>query len=299
PIANTQKHGHDGVPGQRRRFDEPAASPRHHRLPRLEGPGPARLVALCRQARGPAPVRGVAYRTAAGSPKTAPRGKIPYVEFSDSSCSSSGDDGEGAGTGALGDSGLIIKALTERGLLADLNARLDGEGRARDLGVRSLMEDRLCFYHGWERWTQNYYTMRDHIFGALPYPLRVVIGLLAYRGTVATLHGQGTGRYSGEEIAAFRREVWEGVDALLAASRDKARAARGNNEEGEGKEPFWILGGEGPTEADATVFGFVVSVLICTAGPDSQKVVKGFPVILEYAERIQDRYFPDYEKWTL
>ncbi|KAK7942409.1 uncharacterized protein PG986_011522 [Apiospora aurea] len=239
---------------------------------------------------------GVAYRTAAGSPKTAPRGKIPYVELGTDSSASSGAGDDELGGDKLGDSGLIIEALTERGLLPDLNARLDGETRARDLGVRSLMEDRLCFYHGWERWTQNYYTMRDHIFGALPYPLRVVIGLLAYRGTVATLHGQGTGRYSGEEIAAFRREVWEGVDALLRASRDKARAARDTRDEG---KPFWILGGEGPTEADATVFGFVVSVLICTAGPDSQKVVKGLPVILEYAERIQDRYFPDYEKWTL
>lgn len=77
---------------------------------------------------------GLAYRTAAGSPKTAPRGKIPYVEFS-------------TGEESLGDSGLIVQALTERGLLPDLNARLDGEGRARDLAVRAMMEDRLCFYH--------------------------------------------------------------------------------------------------------------------------------------------------------
>lgn len=80
---------------------------------------------------------GLAYRTAGGSPKTAPRGKIPYVEFSPSP--QQGD--------ALGDSGLIIRALTERGLLPDLNARLGGEERARDLAVRAMLEDRLCFYH--------------------------------------------------------------------------------------------------------------------------------------------------------
>lgn len=33
--------------------------------------------------------------------------------------------------------------------------------------------------------------------------------------------------------------------------------------------------------------------------PDSREVVKGFPVVLEYAERIHDRYFPDYEKWAV
>lgn len=31
--------------------------------------------------------------------------------------------------------------------------------------------------------------------------------------------------------------------------------------------------------------------------PDSQKVVRGFPVVVEYATRIQERYFPDYERW--
>ncbi|KAK8052658.1 hypothetical protein PG996_011959 [Apiospora saccharicola] len=237
----------------------------------------------------------LAYRTAVGSPKTAPRGKIPYVEFS-------------SGEESLGDSGLIVKALTERGLLPDLNAQLDGEGRAKDLAVRAMMEDRLCFYHGWERWTQNYYTMRDHIFAAMPYPLRVVIGLLAHRGMVATLHGQGTGRYTAEEIASFRLEIWESINSLLTASRDKARArARGSSRspgvvwEGEvgGKGEGAFLGlGRGGAYA-----GGCDGVWVCgqrfDLGPDSQAVVKGFPVILEYADRIQDRYFPDYEKWTL
>lgn len=31
------------------------------------------------------------------------------------------------------------------------------------------------------------------------------------------------------------------------------------------------------------------------SAPESQKVVKSFPTILDYARRIHDRYFPDYE----
>lgn len=90
---------------------------------------------------------------------------------------------------------------------------------------------------------------------ALPYPVQLVVGLLAYRENMKRLHGQGTGRFSAEEIAAFRREVWESFDALLAVSRRKAKDT----------ETFWILGGDGPTEADATVFGFVAAVLVCKA----------------------------------
>lgn len=35
----------------------------------------------------------------------------------------------------------------------------------------------------------------------------------------------------------------------------------------------------------------------CPRAPDSQKVVKGLPTVVEYAERIHDRYFPDYKRW--
>jgi hypothetical protein len=28
-------------------------------------------------------------------------------------------------------------------------------------------------------------------------------------------------------------------------------------------------------------------------------MVKGFPILVEYATRIHDRYFPDYEKGTI
>ena len=85
--------------------------------------------------------------------------------------------------------------------------------------------------------------------------MRVLIGSLIYRSSVKTLHGQGTGRYTADEIRAFRREIWESVNGLLVS------AEGGTVSDG----PFWLFGGDQPTEADATLFGFIVSVLICTA----------------------------------
>ena len=101
----------------------------------------------------------------------------------------------------------------------------------------------------------NYYTMRDHILSALPWPMRVLVGNLIYRSSTKALHGQGTGRYAADEIRAFRREIWESINGLLVSSTPRTA----------GNSPFWILGEEQPTEADATLFGFIVSVLICTA----------------------------------
>lgn len=225
---------------------------------------------------------GIKYAVDVGSPRTAPKGKVPYVEFGN------GDDDNNKEQ--IGDSGLIIKTLVQQGALPDLNAALSGAERARDLALRALLEDKLYFYHMWERWIVNYYAMRDHILQALPYPVRVVVGLIVHRGAKATLHGQGTGRYGADEIAAFRREIWESINELLLEARRNS---------GEGKDPFWVFGGGQPSEADAALFGFIVSVLISTAAPDSQRVVKEFPVIIDYAERIQDQYFPDYEKWSV
>ncbi|KAI0469116.1 hypothetical protein F4859DRAFT_516466 [Xylaria cf. heliscus] len=220
---------------------------------------------------------GVSYKAEVGSPRSGPKGKIPYVEISH----------EAGNKETLGDSGLIINALCENGGLSDLNARLSKAERAHDLALRSMLEDKLIFYQGWERWTQNYYTMRDHVLWPIPWPIRVFVGSMIYRSTVATLHGQGTGRFTAEEIALFRHEIWESCADLLLESKTKTRPATG--------EPFWVLGGPEPTEADATLFGFIVSTVLATAGPDSQAVVRSFPVLLDYACRIQERYFPEYE----
>ncbi|KAK7426487.1 hypothetical protein QQZ08_007082 [Neonectria magnoliae] len=50
-------------------------------------------------------------------------------------------------------------------------------------------------------------------------------------------------------------------------------------------------------DADATVFGFVAGSLVCEAAPTTAKIVRSYPVVVKYAERIHQKFFPDYEKW--
>jgi hypothetical protein len=83
--------------------------------------------------------------------------------------------------------------------------------------------------------------------------------MLAYRKTMATLHGQGTGRFSGLEIAAFRESIWRDISSLLVESRTKSASSKDES------ECFWLLGGDQPTEADATLYGFIIGALICHA----------------------------------
>lgn len=215
----------------------------------------------------------IPYRLAAGSPRTGPRGKIPYIESED-------------GT-QMGDSTLIIRSLVDSGVATDLNANLSPVQHAQDLAVRALVEDKLYFYGVRERWWDHYYVMRDSALGAIPWPMRVLIGLIAYRQVSTMLYGQGTGRYSHEEVAVFKHEAWEAVNQLLTEARRGASR----------HHPFWVLGGKEPTEADATLFGFVAAAMTCEAAPATRAMVKALPVVVEYADRICDKYFPEYQKW--
>lgn len=100
--------------------------------------------------------------------------------------------------------------------------------------------------------------MRDHVLGSIPYLVRILVGLMAYRKNVQVFHSQGIGRFFADEITAMREELWGSLSALLLA----AKAAR-SEEDAEGV--FWAFGGKTPTEADAVCFGFIVSALVCTA----------------------------------
>ena len=101
--------------------------------------------------------------------------------------------------------------------------------------------------------------MRPAALWQVPYPLQIVVGLLAYRGVAQALYGQGTMRFSTEEISSFRKKIWENLNELLIASRSKKK------ENSTGSAIFWVMGGDAPSEADTSLFGFIVSALVCAA----------------------------------
>lgn len=94
--------------------------------------------------------------------------------------------------------------------------------------------------------------------------MRVLIGQIVYRNHKVMLYGQGTLRLSDEEIRASKREIWDSINSVLVAVRS-SRAAGPPGSTDSKTRPFWFLGGDGPTEVDTTLFGFIVSVLLCTA----------------------------------
>ncbi|KAI4272226.1 MAG: hypothetical protein LQ337_005450 [Flavoplaca oasis] len=224
---------------------------------------------------------GLTYKVEQGAPPKGPRGKIPYIALS--------KNGE-SDANMVSDTAMISEKLVDDGLAEDMNGKLTPVEKATDAAVRALLEEKLYFYQIYERWEHNYYTMRDKALSALPFPLKVLVGQIFYRKMSSTLYGQGTGRLSAPEITKLKTEVWSHIDALLTASSRK----RGS---GAPEGMFFVLGGSRPTEADTSLFGFVVSGLVCDASPETRRIIRSLPTVMEYADAIHKHYFPDYEHW--
>ncbi|CAP73010.1 uncharacterized protein PODANS_2_4340 [Podospora anserina S mat+] len=235
----------------------------------------------------------IPYTIASGSLPQSPNRKIPYVSYQPSPNHT---------PELLGDSTLITKRLISDHLLPDLNSALSPAEKALDLSIRALLEDKLQFFNTREQWVDNYYPMREGILGqggaGLPWVMQWLIGGKIYKDIIRTLYGQGTGRYSSDEVRVLKEEVWEAINAFVVEGRNKTLARRrGNGDNGDDK-PFWVLGGEGPTEADCTLYGMVAGRLMCSsAAPETGRLVRGYPALVEYARRIHDRYFEEYDLW--
>jgi hypothetical protein len=91
--------------------------------------------------------------------------------------------------------------------------------------------------------------MRDQgPLSPIPWPVRYFVGLIVHSKISRTLHGQGTGRYSADEISLLKKEAWSALDGIIGASQSR-----------------WVLGGETPSEVDASLFGFLVTSLVSPA----------------------------------
>jgi hypothetical protein len=116
--------------------------------------------------------------------------------------------------------------------MQDLNGTLDETSEALDLAMQALFEDKLYFFNMRERWIDHFYVQRDQVLEDALWLLRWLVGNMIYRSHVKTLHGQGTGRFSGDEARWFREEIWVRLNGMLGESRRK-----GN---GRGKECFGV-----------------------------------------------------------
>jgi glutathione S-transferase len=189
----------------------------------------------------------------------APKGKLPWID----------DDGT-----ALADSGLIIDYL--KGRYGDtLDRDLTPVQRATALAITRLLEEHLYWTVLHDRWISavGWKMTRPGFFGAMPWPLRVIVPWVARRGIRAELHGHGMGRHTPEQIHALGVAD---VDALAELLGDKE----------------FFLGSQA-TSVDAVAAAFLANIVMVPLESPIKRAAAAHPNLVAYCRRMAQQYFPD------
>jgi len=167
------------------------------------------------------------YRTDTTGFGKAPKGKLPYIE----------DDGT-----VVSDS-TFIRWHLEKKYGIDFDKGLDASQKATAWAFEKMAEDQLYWIVVDERWMDdaNFRKGPAKFFERVPAPMRPFVTAMVRRKLRATLHGQGIGRHSPDEILAL---ATRSIDAIADCLGDK---------------PFFM--GSEPTGVDATMFAFACAVL--------------------------------------
>lgn len=207
----------------------------------------------------------VPYEPCPGNPRKAPRGKLPYIED---------------GSQVVADSSLIVDYLRKK--YQDLDAGLLPQDRALSTAVRALLEEHFYFLMVAQRWKEDRgFRVLAPGFTALmkktgmPGFLVPVVASLARKQIVSTLHAQGTGRHSPQQIEALGIGALESVSVLL------------------GDKPFFL--GDAPRSIDATVFAFLWLVLGTPYENEVQAFAQKQSNLVAYTERNRTRYWSDWK----
>lgn len=188
----------------------------------------------------------------------APKGKLPWID----------DDGA-----AVADSGLIIDYLKKKH--GDpLDGGLDPEQRALALAIARLIEEHLYWAVLYDRWiTPRGWAMTGPgFFGTLPWPLRSIVPLIARRGILAELRGQGMGRHSPEQIHALGVADVDALAALL------------------GEKEFFL--GAQMSSVDAIATAFLANILMVPLETPIKSAAADHANLVDYCRRMATRYFP-------
>lgn len=203
---------------------------------------------------------GAEYRTVSLSdPRKGPKRKLPFITDGDKT---------------IADSTFILKYLIET-YRYPIDSELSPKQHATGLAVIRMLEEHLYWAIVSERWIEpvNWQKVSARFFGGMPPLIRSIVPVIARASVKRALYGQGIGRHLREEIMTLAADDIRAVSDLL------------------GDENFIL--GDRPSSYDASVYGFVSSILDCTLDCPSKKTILAFPNLVDYCNRITRSFYPE------
>ncbi len=215
----------------------------------LKSPSPFALKAI-----GLMEMSGLEYQTKPADPRKAPKQKLPVLVD---------------GTTQIPDT-THIQAYLKDTLKADLDEGLDTEQLAIAEAFRRMNEEHLYWVLVYGRWIENGDSIRDVFFGMIPAIMRKFIFNRIVRKISVSLHGQGLGRHSPEQIYAFGAADLKAVSDYL------------------GDKDFFF--GDRPTSIDASLCGMLASILIPDLDTPLKQAAMAHKNLVDYCDRFAARY---------
>jgi glutathione S-transferase len=201
----------------------------------------------------------LSYRTDSTGFRKAPKGKLPYID----------DDGQ-----RVADS-TFIRWHLENKYRIDFDKGLSAEQRAIAWAFEKMAEDNLYWALVDARWfdEQNFAKGPLEFFRKIPAPMRPLIVAFVRRQLKRTLHGQGMGRHTRDDIIALGTRSIAAIADLL------------------GSKPFFM--GSEPTGVDASMFAFVAGTLCPQFDTPMRTVAESHGNLRRYVGRMAARYYPE------
>jgi glutathione S-transferase len=190
-------------------------------------------------------------------PRKGPKGKVPWIE----------DAGR-----TIADSALIIEYLTKT--YGDpLGSHLDAGQRATSLALQRLIEEHLYWAIANGRFLDDevWPSTKTQFLAGFPAPFRPLVGRLVRKTVAKSLHHQGLGRHSPEEIQRIAGDDLTALSAFL------------------GEQPFFF--GDKPTELDATAYGFLAQILWAPGSRGLREHLQRTRNLPAFCERMKQTYY--------
>ena len=188
----------------------------------------------------------------------APKQKFPYIE----------DNGK-----IIADSSFIIEHLSKKHQI-DMDAWLSAEQRASAYLIGKSLEENLywCIVHS--RWIakDTWPIVKENFFGSMPFPLSVIVPIVAQRKVRNNLKGHGIGRHSDAEIMAIAKHSLQSLSTLL------------------GNKPYFF--GEKISSLDICTYAMIANLTHSTIDNDMSRMGKTFENLVAFAQRIKSKYYP-------
>jgi len=192
----------------------------------------------------------------------APKGKLPYIR-----------DGETV----VADSTLIRMHLEKQHGI-DFDKGLSARDRGVAWSAEKMLEEQLYWMIVYWRWLNdaNFEKGPKAFFQRAPAFVRPLVIPMVRKRIRATLHGHGIGRHSEAESSAMAAR---GIDALSQILGDNA----------------YFMGAQ-PCGADATVFGFLSSMLCAQFDSPVRDKAASVPNLVAYNDRMMREFYPGFVK---